>query len=217
MFRIQDIKGNGDHLIAYKIVEKKYIDNIVNLGQIYFGLLEDYRKMETQKKHEIGDSFEAAQTIKISSYININGEYEQLHGSIAGNNIRINANQCAFCFYMVGLKSFENKGDDEYSYFIPWQELDMICRDKGGIENCAIIIFSIDTIHKIYAELKKRGFNYAGSKVKYDDYDCAHLLPPFLYAILVQQTGGICHRSANFLTDVSSFPGSSLLLPDQSD
>ena len=171
MFRIQDIKGTGDHIIAYKIIEKKYIDSIAKRGQIYFGLLEDYRKMEDQGKHEIGDCYEAALTNKVHEYINIGGEYQEIHGPHAGNNIRINANQCAFCFYMVGLKSFIHEADDRYRLCIPYHELKVLCKDKGGIENCAIIIFDSDTVIKIYDALKGRGFHYAGAKIAYDDYD----------------------------------------------
>lgn len=54
MFQVENIKDNDDYLFAYKIVEKQFIDNIVNKGQIYFSLLEDYRLMAQQNKCEIG-------------------------------------------------------------------------------------------------------------------------------------------------------------------
>lgn len=171
MFRIQDIKGTGDHIIAYKIIEKQYIDNVVNRGQIFFGLLDDYRRMEEDGKHEIGDFHEAALTNYIYEYIEIDGSYEEIHGPNAGNNIRMNANQCAFCFYMIGLKSYDNGSDGRYRFCIPYSELKKICKDKGGIENCAIIVFDRDTITKIYNSLKVRGLPYAGGKIIYDDFN----------------------------------------------
>lgn len=164
MFDIQNIKGTGDHIIAYKIIEKKYIDNIVNRGQIYFGLLENYRRMEQQDKREIGDFFEAALTNYIAEYIMIDGSYEEIHGPNVGNHIRINANQCAFCFYMVGLKSYNKGIDDKYRFRIPCSDLKKMCSDKGGIENCAIVIFDSVSIAKIYKSLKDRGLPYRGGK-----------------------------------------------------
>ena len=171
MFQVENIKDNDDYLFAYKIVEKQFIDNIVNKGQIYFSLLGDYRLMAQQNKCEIGDVNEAALTSQVHEYIEIDGQYEEIHGPSAGNNIRINANQCAFCFYMVGLKSFNKTDTQEYMFNIPYIELKKICKDKGGIDNCAIIIFDISVIHKIYDELKSRKLPYAGYKVLYDDFN----------------------------------------------
>lgn len=169
MFKIQNIKGTGDHIVAYKIIEKKYIDNMVNRGQIYFGLLEDYRRMEQYGKHEIGDYYEAALTNNIYEYILIDGSYEEFHGPNVGNHIRINANQCAFCFYMVGLKSYNKGIDGRYRFRIPCSDLEKMCNDKGGIENCAIVIFDRASIKKIYKRLKSMGLLYRGGKIIYDD------------------------------------------------
>ena len=46
MFRIEDIKNNDDYVVFFKIIEKKYINNFLKEGQVYFGLLDDYRKMD---------------------------------------------------------------------------------------------------------------------------------------------------------------------------
>lgn len=171
MFRIQDIKNGEDYIVAFKVIEKQYIDNIVNQGQFYFSLIEDYRKMEGEGNQEIGDRYEASLTTRISEYIKIGGNYEEIHGPNAGNNIRINANQCAFCFYMIGLNSYDNEADNKYRFCIPYSELKNICKDKGGIENCAIIIFDRNTIKKIYSGLKAKGFFFKGSEVVYDDFN----------------------------------------------
>lgn len=171
MFRVEDIRGYDDHMIAYKVVEKKYIDNLVNQGQIYFGLLEDYRKMEQENKCQIGDCHEAALTNYICEYVEIDGQYVEIHGPNAGNNIRINANQCAFCFYMVGLKSYIKGADEKYRFCISGTDLEKICIDKGGIENCAIIIFDCDVIEKIYNELKNRKLLFRSHKIIYDDFN----------------------------------------------
>lgn len=171
MFDVQDINGNDDLIIAYKIVEKEYVDRIVNLGHIFFSLVENYRRMEQQDKHEIGDRYEAGLTNYISEYIKLDGKYVEIHGPNVGNNARINANQCAFCFYMVGLKSYDCGVDGKYRFRIPYSDLKKICKDKGGIGNCAIIVFDSNTITKIYDSLKSRGFLYEGGKVIYDDFN----------------------------------------------
>ena len=69
MFRIDDIKGNNDLVIFFKIIEKKYIKNFQKDGQVYFGLLEDYRKMEKNGQQNIGDSYEASLTKQVQIYI----------------------------------------------------------------------------------------------------------------------------------------------------
>lgn len=172
MFRIEDIKGNNDCIIAYKIVEKQYVDSIVNRGQIYFGLLKDYRRMEAEGKDSIGDRYEASLTTQIMECIgDSQGNYTEIHGSNAGCNIRINANQCAFCCYMVGLKSFEKGVDGKYRLRIPYSDLKRICEDKGGVEKCSIIIFDTRQISKICDSLKRRKLWHDRGKIIYDDYD----------------------------------------------
>ena len=168
MFNVDDISGIGDHILAYKIVEKKYAENIVNRGQIYFGLLENYRRMENISGNSIGDRYEASLSTMIAEYIKIDGKYVEIHGPTAGCNARINANQCAFCFYMVGLKSFDKCTDRRYTYTISSSDLEVLCQDKGGVENCAIITFDVDTIGKIYGELKRRNLHFRGNKIIYD-------------------------------------------------
>ena len=170
MFNVDDISGIGDHILAYKIVEKKYVENIVNRGQIYFGLLENYRRMENISGNSIGDRYEASLSTMIAEYIKIDGKYVEIHGPTTGCNARINANQCAFCFYMVGLKAFDKCTDGRYTYTISSSDLDVLCQDKGGVENCAIITFDINTIGKIYDELKQRKLYFASNKVIYDDF-----------------------------------------------
>lgn len=172
MFRIEDIKGNNDCIIAYKIVEKQYVDSIVNRGQIYFGLLENYRRMAQEGKDSIGDRYEASLTTKIMVCIgDSKGNYKEIHGPNAGCNIQIDKNQCAFCCYVVGLKSFDKGTDGKYRLRIPYSDLKRICEDKGGIEKCSIIIFDLNQIIKIYDSLKEKRLRYAGYKIMYDDYD----------------------------------------------
>ena len=102
MFRIEAIKDNHDFVIFFKIIEKKYINNFLKDGQVYFGLLDDYRTMEAEGQQNIGDSYEATLTQKVQIYIGINdSDFEEIHGHSSGNNIRINAKQCAFCCYGV--------------------------------------------------------------------------------------------------------------------
>lgn len=170
MFNVDDISGIGDHILAYKIVEKKYVENIVNRGQIYFGLLENYRRMENISGNSIGDRYEASLSTMIAEYIKIDGKYVEIHGPTAGYNARINANQCVFCFYMVGLKSFNKGTDGRYTYTVSSSDLDMLCQDKGGVENCAIVAFDVNTIDKIYDELEHRKLYFGHGKIIYDDF-----------------------------------------------
>ena len=72
MFRIENIKDNDDFVVFFKIIEKKYINNFLKEGQIYFGLLDDYRKMEGQGQQSVGDSYEASLTQKVQIYIGFN-------------------------------------------------------------------------------------------------------------------------------------------------
>ena len=170
MFEIKDIRDNNDGFLFYKIVEKKYAKCLTQQGQIYFGLLDNYRRMEQQNMREIGDRFEASLTTRIGEYLNIDGEYHEIHGPNVGCNVRINANQCAFCCYYVGLKGFTRLGENHYQFLLTSSDIEKICADKGGEENCAIAIFDSDVIQKIYRVLKDRHFSYAGKRVVYDDY-----------------------------------------------
>ena len=172
MFRIEDIKNNDDYVVFFKIIEKKYINNFLKEGQIYFGLLDDYRKMEGQGQQSVGDSYEASLTQKVQIYIGFNdSDFEEIHGHKAGNNIIINAKQCAFCCYAVGLKRFDKVSETTYIHEIPASLLAEMCRDKGGVENCAIIIYDDGFIHQILDALKSKKLSYMSKKVMYDDYD----------------------------------------------
>ena len=172
MFRIKDIKENNDDIIFFKIIEKKYVRNYVEDGQIYFGLLADYRTMEESGQENIGDSFEASLSRKVLIYIgNEKTGFEEIHGRNVGNNIRINANQCAFCFYGVGLKRFQEEDQIRYVHEIPESLLKEFCKDKGGIDNCAIIIFDDNLVHKILSVLKSRNLPFMSKRIIYDDYE----------------------------------------------
>lgn len=48
MFNLKDIRDREDAFLFYKVIEKQYVKSLVEQGNIYFGLLEDYRKMEQQ-------------------------------------------------------------------------------------------------------------------------------------------------------------------------
>lgn len=141
--------------------------------------------MESRDKSDIGDSYEAALTNQVTQYMDIDGEWVEIHGQNAGNTIRINANQCAFCFYMVGLNSFEKCTENKYRFLIRHSILEKICADKGGVENCSIVIFGHDTIHGIYKALQARNLRYAGRKVVYDDlnYQPKHEIGSWQYAL----------------------------------
>ncbi len=172
MFKVENIKENNDFVVFFKIIEKKYIKNFQQDGQVYFGLLKDYRKMEEDGHQEIGDSYEASLTQKVQIYISASdSEYEEIHGYKAGNNIIINAKQCAFCFYALGLKCFDKKSETKFIHKIPTHLIEELCKDKGGVENCAIMIFDDDYINKIKDELKKNKLSLMSKKVSYDDYD----------------------------------------------
>ena len=172
MFKVENIKENNDFIIFFKIIEKKFIKNFQQDGQVYFGLLKDYRKMEEDGHQEVGDSYEASLTQKIQLYIKVSdSEYEEIHGYKSGNNIRINANQCAFCFYALGLKCFDKKSETKFIHKIPIHLIEELCKDKGGVENCAIMIFDDEFIDKVKDELKKKQLSFMSKKVSYDDYD----------------------------------------------
>ncbi len=172
MFKVENIKENNDYVVFFKIIEKEYIKNFQKDGQVYFGLLKNYRKKENDGQGEIGDSFEAGLTEKVQEYLKTpDGEFIEIHGPNAGNNIRINANQCAFCFYALGLKCFDKKSETMFIHKIPTILLEKLCKDKGGIENCAIMIFDDKFIHRIIDEIKKRNLYYMSKKVSYDNYD----------------------------------------------
>ncbi len=172
VFTVENIRENNDYVVFFKIIEKKYMDKFQNDGQVYFGLLKDYRKIEKNGHEEIGDSFEASLTQKVQLYIEIqDGKYEEVHGKETGNSIIMNAKQCAFCFYALGLKRFDKISEMKFIHKIPTGLLEKLCKDKGGIENCAIMIFDDEFIHKIIDEIKKRKLSYMSRKVSYDDYD----------------------------------------------
>lgn len=170
MFNLKDIRDREDAFLFYKVIEKQYVKSLTEQGEIYFGLLEKYREMEQQNMKEVGDRREASLTTLVREYINIDGKYCEIHGPNAGYNIRINANQCAFCCYYAGLKNFTQLGENRYQLVLSASDIATICADKGGEENCAIAIFDSKVIHKIYDVLKNRHFPYAGQKVTYDDY-----------------------------------------------
>lgn len=170
MFDVSRIKENDDKIFAFKIVEKKYVDSIAKHGQIYFNLLENYRIMGSNDMTEIGDFTEATLSKNIYQYIEIDGEYEEIHGVNAGYNSRVNANQCAFCFYMIGLKNYVKESDNTYRHIIPAKDLELFCKEKGGVENCAILIFDRNLIPRIYSELRNRNLSYAGNQIAYDDF-----------------------------------------------
>ena len=67
MFKVENIKENNDFVVFFKIIEKKFIKNFQQDGQVYFGLLKDYRKMEEDGAQEVGDSYEASLTQKNST------------------------------------------------------------------------------------------------------------------------------------------------------
>lgn len=172
MFRVDDIKGNNDFVVFFKIIEKKYIKNFQKDGQVYFGLLEDYRKMDKIGQQDVGDSYEASLTKRIQMYFKFaDSEYEEVHGYKIGTSLIINANQCAFCFYGLGLKCFDKESETKFTHKIPADLLEEICNDKGGIENCAIMIFDDKFIHNIIDEVKRKKLPYMSKKVSYDDYD----------------------------------------------
>ncbi len=171
MLELKDINEKDDYFLFYKVGERKYIESMVNKGQIYFGLLENYRRMEQHNMKEIGDRMEASLSTLVAEYIKIDDEYHEFHGPNAGCNVRINANQCAFCCYYVGLKRFQKISDNQYQFTLSASDIASICSDKGGEENCAIAIFDRGVVHKIYDALRNKHFSYAGKKVVYDDYN----------------------------------------------
>lgn len=171
-FDVQQIKNNNDYLVFFKIVENEHVDSITKNGQIYFGTLAKYREMEkVENKKSIGDQSEASLTHKVSEYIVFEDEIHEIHGKTNGHNIRINNNQCAFCFYALGMKNFDKIAENKIIHIIPYDTLSKMCADKGGINNCSVVIFYSEVIQKIYFELRKRNLCYAGGRVEYDDFD----------------------------------------------
>lgn len=171
MFNVDHISEGHDSIIAYKIVERRFVDNIIKDGQIYFGLLKNYRKMETENMHAIGDGQEAALTTKIAEYLQIDGTYIEFHGPNAGNNSRISAGQCAFCFYLVGLKSCTKKSPVSYSHILPYSVIKTICADKGGVDNCVLLLFDANVVQKIYSALKHKGLYFGARRIIYDNFE----------------------------------------------
>ena len=172
MFKVENIRESNDFVVFFKIIEKKYIKNFQKDGQVYFGLLEDYRKMEGNGQQNVGDSYEASLTKQVQIYISVaDSAYEEVHGHSTGSNLIINANQCAFCFYGLGLKCFDKESETKFIHEIPADLLEDICNDKGGTENCAIMIFDNKFVHSIIDEIKNRKLSFMSKKVSYDDYD----------------------------------------------
>lgn len=171
MFNVDHIQDGHDDVIAYKIVERKYIDRIIKDGQMYFGLLKNYRRMEDKNMRAIGDNQEASLSTMIAEYIEINGKYFEIHGPNAGNNARISAGQCAFCFYLLGLKAFVKENPLSYRHILPYSVIKTICTDKGGANNCSVLLFGANVIQKIYSELKHRGLYFGARRVIYDDFN----------------------------------------------
>ena len=171
-FNVQHIKDGDDYIVFFKIVENQHVKSTAERGNIFFGLLSNYRKMEQDEgKRAVGDQSEASLTHKVNEHIVYEDECYEIHGKTAGYNVRINNNQCAFCFYALGIKEFDKQSNNKYIHKIPYSSLESICRDKGGIENCSILIFTSKLVHKIYNELSRRNFKYAGQAVEYDDFD----------------------------------------------
>lgn len=171
MFKISDIKENNDYIIFFKIIEKKFLENLIKDGQVYFTPLSTYREMEKEKgKTSIGDKNEGLLTKKIQEYIKYDGEYYQVHGSDAGYHATINANQCAFCCYAVGLKNFTFDGLQNCYHRIPYSTIEKVCKDKGGVDNCVILAFDIDVINRICDALYEK-ISFRRGMVIYDDFD----------------------------------------------
>lgn len=170
MFNISNIKGTDDYLIFFKIIEKKYCNNLIKDGQVYFNLLSFYRELEKVKgKTSIGDQNEGLLTKQINEYIGYAGDYYQIHGEQSGYNVKIDSNQCAFCTYAIGLKKFTLDCKNNYYHKIPYSVIRDICKDKGGVDNCILVVFDIDIINKICNTLKgKRSF--CRGPVIYDDF-----------------------------------------------
>ena len=171
-FDVQRIKDQNGYIIFFKVIENEYVKSCTEKGQIYFGTLSGYRNQELKdSKHAVGDRNEASLTHKVSEYIIYEDEIYEIHGKTNGYNIKINNNQCAFCFYAVEIKDFEAIGENARRYIIPYNTIKKFCKDKGSTENCSIIIFGENVIHKIYDQLASRKMKYAGQKVIYDDFD----------------------------------------------
>ena len=171
MFELKDIQDNNDQFLFFRIVEKCYADNLVKKGQIRFGLLETYRTMGKNNLMQIGDCYEACLTKQVSEYIGIDGVYHEIHGPKAGYNVRINANQCAFCCYYAGLKDFESLGNNHYKFVLSSSDVEMLCKDKGGAEKCCLAVFDENVESKICYALNERKLSFKSGKVAYDDYD----------------------------------------------
>ena len=171
MFNIANIKGNDDYIIFFKIIEKQFVGKLVKDGQVFLNLLSTYRTMENiECKKSIGDKCEGLLTKKVNEYVEVEGEYHQIHGSDSGYNITINENQCAFCCYAVGLKNFASEDNQNYHHRIPYSTIERVCKDKGGVNNCVILAFDIDVIDKICNALYGK-MSFRRGTVIYDDFD----------------------------------------------
>lgn len=170
--QINNIKDGHDYLYFFKIIEKKYIDSIVNKGQIYFGLLSSYRWMEFMSGLKaVGDGQEASLTKKVAEYGHVNGKWFQIHGKESGYNARVEANQCVFSTYAVGLKHYKKLNGNKYVHKIPTDTIQLICKDKGGENECVILIFDYTFVNKILAELKTKSYSFRSGAICYDDFD----------------------------------------------
>lgn len=170
MFDIKNIKENNDYIIFFKIVEKQHLEKLVREGQVYFSLLSTYRELQKKEgKTSVGDKKEGLLTKKVEEYLGFRGEYHQVHGPASGYTAVIDANQCAFCCYAVGLKEFVPKDSRNFYHRIPYSTIEKICKDKGGVDNCVLLAFDVDVVDRICDKLYGR-LLFCRGKVLYDDY-----------------------------------------------
>ena len=168
-FKINQIDKN-EHLFYFKIIENQYITNFIEQGQIYMGLLKKYRVMENQEGNcEIGDQFEAAFPNSMGAFIKINEKYEEISGVNVGNNIRSDMKQCIFSSYSQGIKDFEKIDEQTIVQVFSKEELYKICKEKGGIKNCSVIVFDTKLVLKIIDEIKKKNLYFMSKPIVYDD------------------------------------------------
>lgn len=170
-FDVKHIKDKNGYLVFFKIIENEYVDSLTKNGQIYFSLLSTYREMEKQGKTAIGDKAECSLTHKISEYIIFEDEAYEIHGKNSGYNVRIENNQCAFCFYALEMKDYDKIDENKIRHVIPHSVLEKMCKDKGGVSNCSIVVFDDQVIHKIYSALCKKQIKHGGKSVEYDNFD----------------------------------------------
>ena len=176
-FNINDFYKEAPFMFL-KLVEKEFVKNILNDGQIYFNLISNYRDLQNnQNKNAVGDKTECQLTTKISLFIeDHSGKCRAFH-SKQGSKAFINSNQCAFCLYAVTPQMFKPIGKNNQN--IDENELcldkvmfkkftDTIMSDK---KDGSFIIFRKNVIDKIVEELKKRNLSYGYGLVAYDNFD----------------------------------------------